>query len=93
MRGLMPELKLATQTAGVESELLQILSLLQGSFELFQWLHSSGGVSQVHVSVFTRESVRIELPARVAAMLGRVGLTLTLEVEQGSVRQREAGRR
>ena len=90
MRGLMPELKLATQTVGVESELVQALSSLQGCFDLFQWLDASGGVSQLHVSVFARESVRIELPVRVAAMLGRVGLTLAIDVEQGSVRPQEA---
>lgn len=90
MRALMPELKLATQTVGVESELVQVLSSLQGSFDLFQWLHSSGGVSQLHVSVFARESVRIELPVRVAAMLGRVGLTLAIDLEQGSVRLQKA---
>jgi hypothetical protein len=90
MRELMPEPKLATQTAGVESELVEILSSLQGSCELFQWLHSSGGVSQLHVSVFARGSVTIELPVRVAAMLGRVGLTLAIDVEQGSVRLQEA---
>lgn len=81
MCGLMPHPKLATESVGVESELLQVLTSLQGSFSFLQALHSSGGVSEVHVSIFATQAFRIELLSEMAARLGRVGIGMTIEVE------------
>jgi uncharacterized protein DUF4279 len=82
--GLMPHPKLATESIGIESELLQVLSSLQGSFDFLRSLHASGGVTEVHVSVFARERFRIELLAEVASMLGRIGISMAIEVEPQS---------
>lgn len=81
MCGLMLHPKLSTESIGVESELLQVLTSLQGSFSFLQALHASGGASEVHVSIFASEAFRIELLAEMASMLGRVGIAMTIEVE------------
>lgn len=81
MCGLMPHPKLATESIDVESELLQVLNSLQSSFSFLQALHSSGGLSEVHVSIFASQAFRIELLSETAARLGRVGIGMTIEVE------------
>ncbi len=85
MCGLMPHPKLATESIGVESELLQVLTSLQNSFSFLQALHSSGGASEVHVSIFASQAFRIELLAEMVSRLGRIGIGMTLEVEPRSM--------
>lgn len=81
---LMSEPRLATESTGVESELMQVLSNLHESLEFLRSIHTSGGAAEVHVSVFAREAFRIELLAEMASMLGQVGIGLTLEVQPHS---------
>jgi hypothetical protein len=82
--GLMADPQLATESTGVESELMQVLSKLHESLDFLKSIHTSGGASEVHVSVFAREPFRIELLAEMASMLGRAGIGLTLEVQPHS---------
>jgi hypothetical protein len=81
---LMSAPKLATEQVGVESELQQALTTLRRSFDFLQSLHASGGATEVYISIFAREEFRIELLADIAALLGRLGITLALEVKPHS---------
>jgi hypothetical protein len=76
--------QLATESTGVESELMQVLSKLHESLDFLKSIHATGGATEVHVSVFAREALRIELLAETASMLGQVGVGLTLEVQPHS---------
>jgi hypothetical protein len=84
MCGLMAEPKLASEQVGVESELQQALGTLRRSFEFLQSLQANGGTTEVYVSIFAREEFRIELLAEVAALLGRLGITMAIEVKPHS---------
>lgn len=81
---LMPEPKLSSELVGAESELQQVLGTLRRSFDFLQSLQASGGTTEVHVSIFAREEFRIELPADVSSLLGRLGITMTVEVKPHS---------
>jgi uncharacterized protein DUF4279 len=81
---LMAHPKLSTEHVGVESELQQALGTLRRSFDFLQSLQESGGAAEVYVSIFAREEFRIELLAEVAALLGRMGITLAIEVKPHS---------
>ncbi len=82
--GLMSEPKLATEHVGVESELQQVLGTLRRSFDFLQSLQSGGGTTEVYISIFAREEFRIELLAEVAALMGRLGITMAIEVKPHS---------
>lgn len=82
--GLMPDPELSTEQVGVESELQKALSTLRRSFDFLQSLQESGGAIEVYVSIFAREEFRIDLPADVAALLGRLGITMAIEVKPHS---------
>jgi hypothetical protein len=81
---LMPEPKLSNELVGAESELQHVLGTLRRSFDFLQSLQASGGTTEVHVSIFAREEFRIELPADVSSLLGRLGITMTVEVKPHS---------
>jgi hypothetical protein len=79
--GLVPDPKLSTKLVGVESELQQALGKLRRSFDFLQSLHESGGTLEVQISIFAREEFRIDLLAEVSSLLGRLGITMAIEVK------------
>lgn len=81
---LMPQPKLSTEQVGLESELQQVLSVLRRSADFLQSLQQGGGAIEVYVSIFAREEFRIDLLAEVAALLGRLGITMAIEVKPHS---------
>jgi hypothetical protein len=82
--GLMAQPKLATEQTGLESELHQVLSGLRRSFDFLQSMQRGGGAIEIYVSIFAREEFRVELPADVASLLGRLGITMAMEVKPHS---------
>jgi hypothetical protein len=82
--GLMPQPILSTENVGVESELQRALSSLRKSYDFLQSLHEGGGSTELHVSIFAREEFRIDLLAEVASLLGRLGITMAIEVKPHS---------
>lgn len=82
--GLMSQPKLSTEQVGVESELQYALSTLRRSFDFLQSLQEGGGATEVYVSIFAREEFRIDLLAEVSALLGRLGITIAIEVKPHS---------
>lgn len=79
--GLMPQPKLSTEQVGVESELQQVLSTLRKSCDFLQSLQKGGGATELHVSIFAREEFRIDLLADLASLVGRLGITMAIEVK------------
>ena len=81
MARLMAEPVLASDRVGVESELLRTLAQLRRSCGFLETLKGQGGVTELHVSIFAREEFRVELPPEALQLLGRLGLTIALEVK------------
>jgi hypothetical protein len=81
MGRLMASPQLASDHVGVESEILRTLAQLRRSFGFLETLKLEGGVAELHVSIFAREEFRLELVPESLALLGRLGLTVALEVK------------
>jgi hypothetical protein len=85
MCALMPHPELASDVVGVESQLLQVIGVLRRSLDFLQSLRESGGVAELHISIFARQEFRLELPAESLASLAQMGITMALEVHPHTV--------
>ncbi len=81
MGRLMAQPKLASERTGVESEFTKILAQLRKSQDFLESLKEQGGVAELHVSIFAREEFRLEFLPESLALLGRLGLTVAVEVK------------
>jgi hypothetical protein len=81
MGRLMPQPALASDHVGVETEILQMLAQMRKSFDFVQALKAEGAVAELHVSIFARDEFRLEFLPESLSMLGRLGLTVALEVK------------
>ena len=81
MGRLMAQPELASDHVGVETEILRMLAHLRKSFDFLQTLKAEGAVAELHVSIFARDEFRLEFLAESLSMLGRLGLTVALEVK------------
>ena len=84
MGRLMPEPELSSGRLSVESVLLQTLAQLRRSHSFLQQLSSDGGIAEVHVSRFVRETFRLDLTPETLGLLGRLGLAVALEIHPHS---------
>ncbi|HEY4212422.1 MAG TPA: DUF4279 domain-containing protein [Steroidobacteraceae bacterium] len=75
------EQELPTETPSVEGALLQALSSLRRSFDFVQQLHATGGAAEIQINIFASQEFRIELLAEAAALLGRMGITMAIDVK------------
>ncbi len=80
MGRLMNEPQLSSELMTVEAVLLQTLTQLGRSQEFLSRLSESGGVAELHISMFARKNFRLELSPRALASLGRLGLGVSLEI-------------
>jgi hypothetical protein len=80
MGRLMSEPELASDRASIESVLLRTLSQLRRSFDFFTDLSRSGGIAELSISIYGRGDFRLELLPESLALLGRLGLTVSLHV-------------
>ncbi len=78
---LMARPELASGQVDLESELLRTLGQLRRSFEFLTILKEQGAVAEVHVSIFARAEFRLEFLPESLSMLGRLGLTVVLEIK------------
>lgn len=78
--GLMPTPQLSSEHSSVEVELLKILHQLRNSNEFLLELRSGGAISELHVSLFSRQEFQLDLSPSTLEMLGRLGLAVALEV-------------
>lgn len=81
MGRLMAKPELARDYMGVESEILRMLGTLRRSFEFFQRLREESGSAELHVSVYAREEFRLEFLPESLSLLGRLGLSVSLDVK------------
>jgi hypothetical protein len=80
MGRLMTRPELASDHVGVESEVLRVLAQLRRSFVFLEALKDDGGKAELHVSIFAREEFRLDFLPESLGLLGRLGLTVALEV-------------
>jgi hypothetical protein len=75
--------------ASLESEMSRLVHMLRKSSGFLQDLHYGGGAVELFVTIFARGDFRIELLPDHAALLGRTGITVTIEVKPGSIAARK----
>ena len=83
---LMDEPQLSSERTTVESVLLQTLAQLRRSYDFLQQLCTEGGVAELVISLFSRGVFRLDLSPETSALLGRLQLTLALDVHPHSPR-------
>ncbi len=66
------------------------LTQLGRSQDFLSRLSESGGVAELHISMFARKNFRLELSPRALASLGRLGLGIALEVNLHLARAKSA---
>jgi len=72
---------LPDENASLESAISRLLQMLRKSIGFMQGLNDGGGGAELFVTIFARGEFRIELLAEEAALLGRTGISLTIEVK------------
>jgi hypothetical protein len=82
---LTPSPKFSGERISVASEMSGVLQMLRKSIGFMQDLHHGGGAAELHVTVFARGDFRMELLPEEAALLGRIGLSLTIEIRSGQL--------
>jgi hypothetical protein len=81
MGRLMDEPQLSSGQVSVESVLLQTLTQLRRSQSFLEQLSSDGGVAELSISLFARENFRLELSSDSLALLGRLRLSVALDIQ------------
>lgn len=81
MGRLMAEPQLASDHVGVESEVLRTLAQLRKCFGFLETLNGEGGAAELHVSIFARQEFRLEFLPESLRLLGKLGLSVALEVK------------
>lgn len=80
MARLMAKPELAADQVSVESEVLRTLAQLRRSFGFLVTLKAEGGAADLHVNIFARDEFSLEFLPESLALLGRLGLTVAIEV-------------
>ncbi|MGA2398133.1 MAG: DUF4279 domain-containing protein [Steroidobacteraceae bacterium] len=81
MARLMAKPELAADRVSVESEVLRTLATLRRAFGFLVTLKAEGGVADLHVNIFAREEFSLEFLPESLSLLGRLGLTVAIEVK------------
>ena len=84
---LMDEPQLSSAEISVESVLLQTLTQLRRSQPFLEQLSTDGGVAELSISLFARENFRLELSSDSLTLLGRLGLSVALDVQPHTLTQ------
>jgi hypothetical protein len=85
MSRLMAKPELAADRVSVESEVLRTLAQLRRAFGFLVTLKAEGGVADLHINIFAREEFHVELLPETLSLLGRLGLTVAIEVKPSSL--------
>ena len=73
--------ELSGERTGVESELARILDTLRRASGFMQELNHGGGAVELFICIFAHSDFRIELLAEEAALLGRLGINVAIEIK------------
>jgi hypothetical protein len=71
---------LAGEQSDVEGELSRLLQSLRKAMEFMQGLRHGGGAAELFITIYARGDFRLSLLADEASVLGRLGITMTVEV-------------
>jgi hypothetical protein len=80
---LVPRPRLSGERINVQSEVSGVLQMLGKSIGFMQDLHHGGATTELFVTVFARGDFHMELLPEEAALLGRIGVALTIEIRSG----------
>jgi len=75
-----PRPKFPGERVGMENELSRVLDMLRRSIGFMQDLQHGGGATELSVTIYARGDFRIELLPEEAALLGRLGVAMTIEI-------------
>jgi len=92
MGRLMQKPELARDHVSVESQIMHTLGTLRRCFDFLETLKAEGGTAELHISLYAREEFRIEFLPESLGLLGRLGLTVALEVHPNPQVPSPAGR-
>lgn len=81
---LMDEPQLSSDRVSVERVILKTLRQLRRAQSFLEQLYAGGGVAELLVSLYARDDFRLELPSDSLTLLGRMHLTLALDVHPHS---------
>ena len=81
MGRLMMQPELARDRVDVESEILRTIGTLRRSFDFLERLKNEGGSAELHITLYAREDFRLEFLAESLSLLGRMGLSIALDVK------------
>ena len=84
MGRLMDEPQLSSDSVSVERVILKTLSQLRRAQSFLEQLNAEGGVAELLVSLYAREDFRLELPSDSLTLLGRMHLSVALDVHPHS---------
>ena len=84
MGRLMDEPQLSSDSVSAERVILQTLSQLRRAQSFLEELNAEGGVAELLVSLYAREDFRLELPSDSLILLGRMHLSVALDVHPHS---------
>jgi hypothetical protein len=76
-----PHPKFSGERVDVEGELSRVLHMLRKSIVFLQGLHYGGGVTELCITIFAHGDFRMELLPEESALLGRLGVTMTIEIK------------
>jgi Domain of unknown function (DUF4279) len=81
MGRLMDVPQLSSEQVSVESVIMQTLTHLRRSQSFLEQISTDGGVAELSISLFARETFRLELSSDSLSLLGRLRLSVALEVQ------------
>jgi hypothetical protein len=81
MGRLMDKPELAHDGVSVESRIMHTLGALRRNFDFLSALEVAGGSAELHVSLYAREDFGLEFLPKSLALLGRLGLSVAIEVK------------
>jgi hypothetical protein len=81
MGRLMDEPQLSSEQVSVETVLLQTLTQLRRSQLFLEQLSAEGGVAELSINLFARKNFRLELSSDSLTLLGRLGLSVAVDVQ------------
>ena len=79
--GRLMEPQLSSGQLSVESVLLQTITQLRRSQPFLEQLSTDGGAAELFISLFARENFRLELSPDALTLLGRLRLSVALDVQ------------
>ncbi|MGH8294863.1 MAG: DUF4279 domain-containing protein [Steroidobacteraceae bacterium] len=84
MGRLMDEPQFSSDSVSVERMILKTLSQLRRAQSFLERLNADGGVAELLVSLYAREDFRLELPSDTLTLLGRMHMSIALDVHPHS---------